>query len=220
MGNNSLEVIHHGGGELPTMHQEKSIVQTSHEKQKKREFLLSTKSLYLTYSNCNLSLSDALDQLKDILSFYNVIDFVLVREYLENDQPHLHAYLKMAKKCNITSSNFLDLKNVDGEIYHGIYRSARKRYSVIRYILKSIKSKKDINLYYSSNLSELIDDLANYETSLKEQNLSEIFSELPSLLEQLYPGIKTKIALKKIEPEVNNRIGTEACFALLYAEFE
>jgi hypothetical protein len=58
---------------------------------------------------------DDLEQLKKILDSYIVLDYLLVRDYHESGMPHLHVYLKTSEKCNITSSTFLDLKNVEGQ---------------------------------------------------------------------------------------------------------
>jgi Geminivirus Rep catalytic domain len=143
---------------------QKDLVKSSHKKPIKKDFLLSAKNLYLTYSNCNLDLDETLKQLKIILSSYIVLDYLLVREYHKTDQPHIHVYLKTSKKCNITSSIFLDLKNTEGKIFHGNYQSAKKKNSVIEYMLKNIPKKSDSNILYSENMSKLIGELANYKT--------------------------------------------------------
>lgn len=153
---NSMEIIN----KIPP----KKVPKPFHEKPRKRDFLLSAKNLYLTYSNCVLSLDGSLEQLKKILSSYIVIDYLLVREYHKNGEPHIHVYLKTSKKCNITSSTFLDLKNKEGEIFHGNYQSAKKKNSVIEYMLKTIPSKSDPNILYSENMSRLIGELADYKT--------------------------------------------------------
>lgn len=162
--NKSFEVINAGVYPSQKESDKKDFV---HEKpkSKKHEFILSAKNLYLTYSNCDLDLKEALKQLKEILSSYTIIDHLLVREYHESNQPHLHVYLKTGKKCNITSSTFLDLKNnVDGQKFHGNYQSAKKKNSVIEYMLKGIPNKSDPNIEFSDTMSKRIGILADYKT--------------------------------------------------------
>ena len=133
-----------------------------HVKSRKHDFLLSAKNLYLTYSNCNLKLSQILEILKKKLSSYILQDWVLVREYHESGEEHVHVYLKTLKKAILKSSTFLDIEH-DLGIYHGNYQSARKPNEVIEYMLKSIQIKSDPNLYYSPGMSDLIGELGNYK---------------------------------------------------------
>lgn len=134
-----------------------------HEKPKVKNFLISAKNLYLTYSKCDLNLRTIVENLKEILSSYIVDEWVVVREYHEDGEPHAHVYLKLLKKAIIKSASFLDLKDENDRIYHGNYQSARKPNEVIEYMLKSISKKTDPNLYYSSGMSNLIGDLGNYK---------------------------------------------------------
>lgn len=164
LSNNSIEVIDQGDT-LPEI-EEKKVVKKPHTKREKRDgkFLLSAKNLYLTYSNCALVLEKVLEQLKEILCFYIVEEYLLVREYHETGEPHIHVYLKTRKKCNISSPTFLDLKESSLKNYHGNYQSAKKVRYVIEYILKRVPNKTDSNLIYSRNMSKLIRDLAEYKT--------------------------------------------------------
>jgi hypothetical protein len=57
----------------------------------------------------------------------------------------------------------LDLVDSLGNIYHENYQSARKPNAIIEYMLKSIKSKIDPNLYYSPSMSNVVGDLGNYK---------------------------------------------------------
>lgn len=94
--NNSIEVIDQGN----TLEQvkEKKVFVKSHIKSKRHEFLLSAKNLYLTYSKCSLQLIEILTLLKSKLSYYIVKESLLVRQYHEDGEPHVHVYLKMLKK--------------------------------------------------------------------------------------------------------------------------
>lgn len=130
-----------------------------HKKSRKHDFLLSAKNLYLTYSNCDLELIKIIEILKEKLSSYVVQDWVVVREYHETGEAHVHIYLKLLKKAIIKSATFLDMKQ-----YHGNYQGARKPNNTIEYMLKSIPSKNDPNLYYSPGMSNLIGELGNYKS--------------------------------------------------------
>lgn len=139
---------------------------------KKREFLIAAKNLHLIYLNCNLSLDNALEQLKKLLSSYVITTYLLVREIDDKGQPNLHVYLKTLKKCNITSSNFLNLKNSENKIYVGKYESAKKKNLLIQTMLKSIREKGDPNALCSEDLFNIVNALANYKTL--EETLIEL----------------------------------------------
>lgn len=171
------------------------LEEKKHEKSKKHNFLISAKKLYLTYSKCELELETIIEILREKLSSYIVKEWIIVREYHENGEPHVHVYLKTLKKAIIKSASFLDLK----EIYHGNYQSARKSNSVIEYMLKSIPIKTDPNLYYSEGMSDLIGELANYKT------LSE------SLLDLAENGdiLEAMNFLRKEDPDMYLKQGTK-----------
>lgn len=70
--------------------------------------MLSARKLYLTYSKYKLECKTIVTNLKEILSSYVVQNYIVVREYHEDGEPHLHVYLELLKKLSITTSNFLD----------------------------------------------------------------------------------------------------------------
>lgn len=171
-----------------------------HEKPKIKKFLMSAKKFYLTYSKCALELETLIILLKEILSSYMVEEWVVVREFHENGDPHVHVYLKTLKKAIIKSSTFLDLKH-DSFTYHGNYQTARKPNEVLEYMLKSIKSKTDLNLYYSASMSNLIGDLGNYKNfyqSLIDLAKEGKVEEAMEFLEQSDPELYLKQG-KKLE---------------------
>jgi hypothetical protein len=180
-----------------------SIVSPSmkvHEKPKSNKFLLSAKKLYLTYSKCPLELETIIQLLKEKLSSYILEEWVVVREFHENGDPHLHVYLKTLKKVIIKSPIFLDIKH-DSLTWHGNYQTARKPNQVIEYMLKGIKSKTDLNLYYSPSMSNLIGDLGNYKNfyqSLIDLAKEGKVEEAMEFLEQNDPELYLKQG-KKLE---------------------
>ena len=106
---------------------------------KLNKFRLSAVNLYLTYPKCNLGLDKVLDQLKEHLSTQIIKDYVIVREFHQDNTLHIHAYVKCARKVNIVNPNRLDLKNPEtGETYHGNYQPAKLPNKVIQYIMKDI----------------------------------------------------------------------------------
>lgn len=165
-----------------------------HEKPKLKKFLLSAKKLYLTYSKCPLELETVIQLLKRILSTYVVEEWVTVREFHENGDPHVHVYLKTLKKSIIKSSTFLDLEH-GSSIYHGNYQTVRKPNEVLEYMLKSINSKIDSNIYYSASMSHLIGDLGNYKNfyqSLIDLAKEGKVDEAMEFLEQSDPELYLK----------------------------
>jgi|JI71714B2RNA_FD_contig_21_2011546_length_1292_multi_8_in_0_out_0_2 hypothetical protein len=135
-----------------------------HEKPKKHDFLLSAKNFYLTYSNCSSKLETIISFLKIKLSSYIVQDYIAVQENHESGELHVHIFLKLLKKALIKSPTFLDFIDDDGKTYHGNYQTAKKRNSVIEYMLKDISVKTDPKLYYSPSMSNLIGEIANFKT--------------------------------------------------------
>jgi hypothetical protein len=180
---------------LPYQEESKKV----HTKSKKHDFLLSAKNLYLTYSNCSLSLQKTVEQLKKKLSSYIVQEWVVVQESHKSGEPHIHVYLKTLKKTNILSSKFLDLQDDLGNNYHGNYVCAKRKNSVIEYILKNIPSKNDPNLYYSSGMSNLIGELADYKT-LSESLI--ILAEKGKILEAM-------LLLKQEDPDAYLKQGNK-----------
>jgi Geminivirus Rep catalytic domain len=85
-----------------------SKIELKIHKQQKKKFLLSARKLYLTYSKYKLECKTIVTNLKEILSSYVVQNYIVVREYHEDGEPHLHVYLELLKKLSITTSNFLD----------------------------------------------------------------------------------------------------------------
>jgi Geminivirus Rep catalytic domain len=71
----------------------------------------------LTYSKCALELETIITNLKEILSSYIVVDYILVREDHVTGEAHVHVFLKLLKKVNISSASFLDQSQ---NLFHSI----------------------------------------------------------------------------------------------------
>lgn len=72
---------------------------------KKLKFRLQARQIFLTYSQCDLPKRELLEFLQSKLS---VDRYIIAVEKHEDGRPHLHAYLKLAKKCDIKNQNWLD----------------------------------------------------------------------------------------------------------------
>ena len=147
-------------------------------KAKKKAFRLSCRKLFLTYSQCEVPLSKVLEEIKIILSNYEVISYLLVREKhteglslttnMSNDNTdstetlvdkgtHIHVYIETTKKMEIINPEKLDLYS-GKERYHGNYQSAKNKEKVINYILKDVFDKNNENLLCSKDISSIIDE--------------------------------------------------------------
>jgi len=133
---------------------------------RKKNFRLSSKKLFLTYSPCTLSCIEALDQLKIILK-NKIESYIITREKSENlDDFHLHCFLKLNNRCDITGPNSLDLKSTGIENsspeklnFHGIYQTAKCEETTLDYILKKLDLKKaGSNMIYSEDYKKLLTD--------------------------------------------------------------
>jgi hypothetical protein len=124
-----------------------------------------------------------------------VKEFLLVPKYHASEESYVHVYLKMLKKTNIYSQNFLDLKDLSGKIFHGNYQSDRKPNNIIEYMLKDISSKVDPNLLYSTGMSYLIGELRNlkdfYESLIDLAKGGKVY-ETMEFLEQTNPEMYLK----------------------------
>jgi hypothetical protein len=167
-------------------------IEKNDEKPLQNRFLLSAKNLFLTYSSCYLDLTVIIELLKVRLSSYIVKDYVLVREIDKTTgKSDIYAYLKLAKKANIFSESFLDL-HFENNIYHGHYQTAKQPNIMIESMLKSVRSKYDKNLLFSTTMDQVIDKLGEFKN---------FYSSLIELAEQGKID-EAMLLLKRINPEL------------------
>jgi len=104
----------------------------SPKKKLKTGFRLQGNHLFLTYSKCLLSKEESLEQLSKKL---DIINYIIAEEkHKDNEEKHIHCYLKLKKRCNITNQNKLDM-NKEKLIFHGNYVSC-KNYNAVKYYCK------------------------------------------------------------------------------------
>ena len=125
-------------------------------KSRKHDFLLSAKNLYLEYPNCNLSLVNILILLKEKLSSYKIINWIIVRTYNFNRIAKILLYLKTEKKTQIISPTFLHLQ-YGKSLYEGVYNSGPKANYLIETMLDTIESVEDPNLYCSKEMMNIVE---------------------------------------------------------------
>jgi len=124
-----------------------SIIQehkrTIQDTNKPKRFRISSKRLFLTYSQIatNLTKENILEQLQIKLNIKEYI--VALEEHNETLGRHAHVYLELRRKCDIKNNAWLDLEH-EGLTYHGNYQAVRSKDAVIQYVIKEknyIKSK-------------------------------------------------------------------------------
>jgi hypothetical protein len=113
---------------------------TTKNKQTKTKFRVNAKKLFLTYPQTGVSAAETLKQLEKILDTWVIDSYFIVREKHEKDGNHIHAFIELDRKCNITRQDYLDLieSEIDGreKKIHGNYQSAKNPEGLLRYLSK------------------------------------------------------------------------------------
>lgn len=122
------------------------------ENSEKSGYRLNAKGLFLTYSQCNVEPSKALELLKVILKNFEILEYIIAQELHQDGNKHLHAYLKLNKPTNFKLPTCLDLK-VENEVFHGKYEPARSQEKVLCYCAKE---GNYISTYSREYIEELI----------------------------------------------------------------
>lgn len=100
-------------------------------------FRLQTQQLFLTYPQFvgDFNLWDIHQHLGEILAdhapSYIITDYIIAEENHQDGNRHIHAYIKLDKKCSIASANYLDLWG-----NHGNYQGCRSAKAVKEYCTK------------------------------------------------------------------------------------
>lgn len=102
-------------------------------KRMRSTFELNAKGLFLTYPQCSLSPSEALDLLREICQRKkrSITEYLIATEKHQDGNDHLHAWIKLEKALFVRDANFFDLKN-----HHGNYQGARNPARVKAYCSK------------------------------------------------------------------------------------
>jgi len=100
-------------------------------------FRLHGTNLFLTYPDCPISATDAEASVKRKLKNYEWS--IWGNELHEDGTPHLHAFVRLSKPCNMVSPNCLDIVGTGGVARHGNYQVAREPTNVLDYVCKGGK---------------------------------------------------------------------------------
>ncbi|KAG5567106.1 hypothetical protein RHGRI_002616 [Rhododendron griersonianum] len=102
-----------------------------------RGFRLNAKNFFLTYPRCNISITDALHQIKQIQTPVNKKFIRVCKELHENGEPHLHVLVQFEGRFQITSQHFFNLVSPNSSRqFHCNIQSASSSSDVKSYIEK------------------------------------------------------------------------------------
>nr|WAE42419.1 MAG: replication associated protein [Cressdnaviricota sp.] len=156
-------------------------------------FRLNARHLFLTYPKCTLTKEHALDLIK-AKEKLKINEYIVASEAHEDGTPHIHIYLGLEKKVNLTSATYLDL----GE-FHGNYQAARKSSCVKKYVEKgkdfisNIPESTEVSCYQAARtlategkLEEAMSTLSATKQGSRDLTLhgTTIRRELSSLISQ------------------------------------
>ncbi len=81
-------------------------------------------------------------QLMDKLNHWEPVMMIVAEETHEDGSPHLHAAVKLKKKCNIANASALDLCEAPPSVvtHHGDYRARRNWKTAVQYVTKEDKN--------------------------------------------------------------------------------
>lgn len=91
---------------------------------------------FFTWAQCPVSKEAALEQLTAALKTWDLVKYRIAREYHEDGEPHLHAFIQCRKKISTTNVHFVDLVDTDKNVYHGNYQTCRNPEAVKEYCKK------------------------------------------------------------------------------------
>lgn len=97
-------------------------------------FQLNTTKLFLTYPQCNLTKTQALDCITNVLQD-SILEYIIAQEEHRNGDLHIHMYLSLKESFRTRDPNSLDLLS-NGSRFHGNYQGCRSERNVIKYCSK------------------------------------------------------------------------------------
>lgn len=123
-------------------------------------FRLQSRAVFLTYPRCPLTKEECLEQLQSTFSTWGIQEYIVCEEDHRDGGKHLHAVIKLARKCDVKQATRLDLSK-DGTNYHGNYKPVRDWKAAIEYCQKEgnfiadLKPvKKAVNEVYTEALKQ------------------------------------------------------------------
>jgi len=170
----------------------KKLITTTKPKQKSTRF--AAKRVFLTYSNCDLNISDVLKHLKKIIY---IKEYLITQEdHKDCKSVHVHVYIESEIKIDTKSMRFFDIPNLNSDetdsCFHPNIQPVRKPQNVKTYIIKDITDIKDENkIIFSPNLEYFLQEpgkLLNInEVMIKLAKVGKIHDAM-QLFEREVPG--------------------------------
>jgi hypothetical protein len=116
---------------------ESTTTTTTSNKRKRDDFRINTQQLFLTYPKCPISPTICLELLNRLpIIISNKIEiYIIAQEKHQDGTEHLHAYLKLGKKCNVNNQRACDIL-FENVTYHPNIQGVRSSKSVTKYVVK------------------------------------------------------------------------------------
>lgn len=111
--------------------------------QKRQQFRLNGKHIFLTYPQCAETREYMRDMIlgKQMISKWRIEKYIVSQEEHKEGGLHIHAYIRLDRRMDILTNEFWDIPHKDTpEFYHGNYQVATRPKNVIDYVLKEDKT--------------------------------------------------------------------------------
>lgn len=146
---------------------------------------LSSRSLFLTYPQCNRSMEEMLNDIVEI--FNEDLEVAIVASECHQDgNLHRHCLMRFKRKMDLRGQKWIDLLDKIGG-KHGNYQGARRPAEVFKYV-----TKEGVWISYPENLSldELKKDFGLSSKKSKSEEVAKMIKEGKTLKEvdQVHPG--------------------------------
>jgi hypothetical protein len=107
-----------------------------------KKFRINARHLFLTYPKCEIPIQQALLQIQE-KNICPIQEYLIAQEDHLDGTKHLHMYLRLEKKIDITNPQILNLVGTDTKdvfgrtkTFHGNYQGVKSQKDVINYIIK------------------------------------------------------------------------------------
>lgn len=184
-------------------------------------FLLHSKSLFMTYPQCHIDEVTFFNLLKDKVFLYNrsiSIGVCSSEDHKNSDGKHIHVYIELDKKIKTKDNRKFDIF-YDGKVYHPNIQKPFNKIGVIKYVCGMTKKKeKDEKHVYEYNINVekylkmakmkqkyIYEDLVNKKISLVDA------IDLNPCLINNYKTIKTNLDIYWADKNENSFVSKRVC---------
>lgn len=137
-------------------------------------FQINSKTLFLTYPECNVSKERALEIFQTI--FKDIESYAIAQEKHKNGHDHLHCYIKLKTQFRSRNPRFADL---DG--HHGNYQGCRSSKGVLKYCTKEDDFISNLDVGELLGKSKTKKEILG-KRIIEGEDLDEIVKEHPELI--------------------------------------